>query len=94
MARKPLVAEVTAKTYCVNVTVNDMKRILELDNRVEYGSALYKKLEGFGCYQIEYDGHFGPHIWYTLDEKAGIDEVQANILTCISEYIAQRMPPK
>lgn len=94
MPRKPLVALISSKTYCVEVTVNDLKRILELDNRVEYRVQLHKLLEANGAYQVEYDGHFGPFIWYTLDEQPKLDEMQAKILTCISEFIAQKMPPK
>ena len=92
--RKPLVAKVTAKAYCVDVSVNDMTRILELDNRVDYGVQLHKQLERLGCYQIEYDGHFGPTIHYTLSEEDNTDEVQANIANCISAFIAQKMPRK
>lgn len=94
MNRKPLVAQVTAKKYCVDVTINDMARILELDDRLDYGTSLQKQLEGFGCYEVDYDAHFGPHVFYTLTEEDNNDEVQANILKCISEFIAQKMPPQ
>lgn len=64
-------AAVVQRTYCIDVTVDELIKIMRYDVEVLLGEVeegLYAKLEDIeGVSKVEYDGHFGPHIWFTID---------------------------
>lgn len=61
------------KTYAVDVTVNRLFEILRED--AESGPSLDMKLRELdGIIKVEYDGHFGPHIFITIEVGEDTDE--------------------
>ena len=52
--------------FDIEVTKEELSKILDLDNEVDV--PLYQELEKIeGVSEIDYDGHFGPYIFLTVD---------------------------
>ena len=57
--------ECLSRTYTMKMKKEDFLKIMEKDN--EGGDSLYYKLEQItGLFSIDYDGHFGPAIYYSV----------------------------
>lgn len=53
--------DVISKNYCIEISIERMKEILKDDS-------IFDELDKInGITKIEYDGHFGPYIFLTLD---------------------------
>lgn len=56
------------KTYCIDVSVDRMNEILK-------ENILCEQLNGLeGIIKVEYDGHFGPYIFMTIEVGVDTDE--------------------
>lgn len=74
--------ELVSKTYYTSVTVEDMKCILDNDGtRRSLFSALFC-IRGVNA--IEYGGHFGSQVWYTIDALDDLPETHRQIQKAIS----------
>lgn len=76
---------VTARSYCVEITIEEFKAILDYDDMQDKGDLL-SLLESAGARNVEYNGHFGSAIFFDL-----VDDMQdqlGNILVVINQYIA------
>lgn len=76
-----------ARSYCAELTVEQFLAIEALDDAHEKKGAatLCDLLESMGAQMIEYNGHFGAAIFFTLP-----DELQyrfADIILMINSYI-------
>lgn len=68
-----LTKEVTQKSYCVTVGVKRLKEILD-------EPLFFQTLNSIrGISRVEYDGHFGPHVFLTLDVEDDFPETWAEI---------------
>lgn len=67
----------TTSTWEVELTVSEFQRVLDRDEAgiskrlIIAGSVLMSEdlgliLSALGAYNVEYNGHYGPHIFYTL----------------------------
>lgn len=85
----------TALCYCLEITVEQMLQVLENDERnISKGAAtLCNLLEAAGAGLIEYDGHFGAAIFFSLEEDK--QDQLANIILLVNSYantIVPRLP--
>jgi len=76
-----------ARSYCVELTLEQFLAIEALDDAHEAKNAatLYDLLTAMGAQHVEYNGHFGAAIFFTLP-----DELQyrlADIILMINSYI-------
>lgn len=75
--------------YQVDTTVKQMLTILKRDWYAP--TSKRKTLRGileaeFSVTDIEYDGHFGAHVWYTVDVKDDKPELHKEIQQAIRKY--------
>lgn len=76
-------------TYSIQVTVDDLLKITRKDNESDSGDdQLYLLLEEIsGIKSVDYDGHFGPWIWVTVDKDKDNAETWKRIEGTIKEYL-------
>lgn len=74
----------TARSFRVDLTIEQFKVIMERDEHNDH--CLDDRLKWAGCESIEYNGFFGPAVFFSLD----IDslEVLEQVREIISNYIA------
>lgn len=84
----PLTFCALSTTYSVELQVEQLLRVLDLDREdivplfVRLG-----KLEGIRM--VDYDGHFGPFVFLTIDTDADTEDTKNAVTACIQEYLAQ-----
>ena len=74
----------TARSFRVDLTVEQFKVIIERDEINDH--CLGDILELVGCESIEYNGFFGPAVFFTLDVDSL--EVLEQVKEIIFDYIA------
>jgi hypothetical protein len=84
--------EKTATSYRVGISVEEMKAILRYDKAYGEERVLRPTLRGRlgevpGVSRINYDGRFGPVIFFTLDANLDIPRRQTCILARIRKHI-------
>ena len=81
--------EITAVSFAIQLPVDDFRAIVRLDKaRLIDGTDLFAQLDKLpGVRDVEYNGHFGSCIYYTLD--ADHDGQHAPVLSAIKKYIAR-----
>lgn len=77
---------ITALSYCLEISFDEMLQVLENDERnIRKGKpTLCEILPKYGARSIEYDGHFGTAIFFSLYEDEQ-DEL-GNIILAVNEY--------
>ncbi|MNC11988.1 hypothetical protein D3C75_597010 [compost metagenome] len=78
----------TRRSYAVEVTVKQFTLIEQRDDKCKGLSdfGLLSILENMGCHSIEYNGHFGATIFYTLDTETDTDTLREQIERTIINY--------
>lgn len=88
--------EIVGITYAITITVDHFFEVMRKDGDaiVEDGKTLFNQLDALSYVdKVEYDGHFGPHIWldilYHNHDPVGITEKQMweEIERIITDYI-------
>lgn len=59
--------EIVAKSYSVEIEMELFARLLDQDP--EFSLDFINKLEKLGAYKIDWDGHFGNSIFFSIDTK-------------------------
>lgn len=79
-----------ATEYCIELTIDEMKKILEKDRSPiqESDQTLFDRLSDIeGPEDIEYSGHFGANIYLTLPVEYDKERTWNQIEEAIGEYI-------
>jgi hypothetical protein len=86
----PLVPEMTAANFAIEVTVDDFLAIIDEDKkRLMTKGTLFDIIDRIpGVSDVEYNGHFGPCIFYKLDAERISEEGHAPILAAIAKYLS------
>ncbi len=88
---QPRAFNITQISFRVPVSVDEMLLIMEKDRNVAIGDELYEKLNAVdGVYQVDYDGHFGPWIFFTLHKENHNDATLNKISKIINDYIPKK----
>lgn len=82
----------TALCYCLEITLDQMLQVLENDERnISKGAAtLCDLLQAAGARDIEYDGHFGAAVFFSLVEDE--QDQLANIILLVNSYANMKIP--
>lgn len=75
-------AQITGHSCCIDVSVEQMLKLLDMD-----GQEVSAALENAGADKgsIEYDGHFGPHVFFDIDEGKDPQPVAAALQELLAE---------
>ena len=76
--------------YALDITESEMIDLLEYewDRESEYGQSLVQRLiEETPVYDVEYDGHFGAVIYYTLHVTDDCDNMHDKIKEIVKEQL-------
>ncbi|ANT63042.1 hypothetical protein AYJ57_21450 (plasmid) [Salipiger sp. CCB-MM3] len=90
--------EIQRRAYCVEIDVADMLAITnaEHENLFDYHDKLVFRLEGDGTakeaevkyvHSVEYDGHFGAAIFYSVDDEDDTPELHEQVREIIRDQI-------
>jgi hypothetical protein len=87
-----LTLEKTATRYRIEIEVEEMQAILCYDEACgverETGPTLcYKLSELPGVYKVDYNGHFGPAVFLTIDEESDRPRIHGQIKAIIRKHI-------
>lgn len=82
-----LKAEVVERRYCIEMSVKQFKAVLAGDEKAdmvddELHGLLVKKTP---ARRVEYDGHFGPFIWFSVTDED--DDKIDGIVDLVEKYI-------
>lgn len=78
---------VTQKQFCIEVTAEEMLKILRRDDNIS-GDNLERRLFNLGgVNDIKYDGHFGPYIWFMMNVVYDDPHNHSLIEDSIQDYI-------
>jgi hypothetical protein len=80
----------TQTSYCVELPTEDY---LAVEHNDEKGESLLDKLgaipsSGRGVLNVEYNGHFGAYIFFTIDKEDDTPELHDAIIKTIRAHIA------
>lgn len=76
-------------SYTVEIEVDDMLAILKVEEVNWTLMHLYEKLDKLqGVSDIDYNGHFGPHIFYTVTAASDEAKLHAAVKTMIADHIS------
>ncbi len=64
--------------------ISDYFYLKKNERQIEF--ITFKELEKSGAYNINFDGHFGPHILFTADSYYQIDRVKNKIEKLLNKY--------
>lgn len=79
---------ITARSYTVAVTVDELLKIGENDREETYQDSLYDVLDKIiGVYGADYNGHFGKFIFFSIEADQENDETWAAIDEAIEQYV-------
>lgn len=80
--------DVVALSYSLMVSISEFCTIThrDIENGFEdnLGDRL-EKIDGVEC--VEYDGHFGPHIFFRVDAHEDQDQAQEAVLEAVEQFI-------
>ncbi len=84
---------ITSYNVCVTISKEDFLLFDAIDdyfylkkNNRQDDSIIYKELEKSGAYNINFDGHFGSHIFFTANSYYQIDRVKYKIEKLLNKY--------
>ena len=75
----------TEISYCLEMTNDEFTAIIDKDEKSDLNSCLYSLLEKIGCTRVEYDGFFGPNIFFTVPFEQ--DELTDQVIKVIKDYL-------
>ena len=76
-----------SRSYSVELTVNQFLKVERKDDKCKGNDfGLMTLLEKLGCYSIEYNGHFGSFIYYTLSASDDTEALRQTIEQTIVKY--------
>jgi hypothetical protein len=85
--------DITGYNVCVILSKEDFLLFDAIDdyfylkkNDRQDDSIIYKELEKSGAYDIEFNGHFGPHVFFTADSYYQIDRIKNKIEKLLNKY--------
>ena len=82
--------DVTKLQYCVTMEPEELLNIIAADEfRIEHGDTLYHRLLKIeGVCDVEYNGMFGPHVWFSVDlgEEVNTEETKRTAFAEIVNY--------
>lgn len=85
--------DITGYKVCVTLSKMDFLLFDKLTdilwkkrNDREDDSIIFTELEKSGAYDIDFNGHFGPHIFFTADSFYQIDRVKNKIEKLLNKY--------
>lgn len=75
----------TEISYCLEMKNDEFTIISQKDDENDFSQCLYSLLEKLGCCRVNYDGHFGPNIFFTLP----FEELQLvhQVIKAIEDYV-------
>ena len=76
---KPLTFEVTKHSCVIPLTLRQMNKLLKIDSLY-----IHYEMQFIGVSEVEYNGHFGPNFFFSVDKLELAQEV-ADRLTAILE---------
>lgn len=80
--------ERAATSYCVEVDRDQFARLLKFEQTRYMAQSLLDELKPVdGVSGIEYDGHFGPFIYLTIESEYDTPERQAEVVAIISRRL-------
>jgi len=83
------VSEPTDTKYSVEIGIQATLRCLEKDKELGHTNTLSDRIDKvMGVYDGNYDGHFGPYIFYTVEKEYDTPATHAAIHKLIREYVA------
>jgi hypothetical protein len=78
---------VIQKQFCIEVAPEEMLKILRRDDTIS-GDSLHQRLFNLGdIHSINYDGHFGPYIWFMINVVYDFPHNHKLIENVIQNYI-------
>ena len=89
MRSSKLALEVVQRSYATSeIPVEEFLRLEDYDEWLEdRGSkTLTKALEEAGCENIEWNGHFGPHVYFSLGAEDDTLRRRSRVLRTITSY--------
>jgi hypothetical protein len=86
------VSEATDTKYSIEIGVAATLRVLERDKSGElfhcFTVGLFAAIDNvMGVYDCNYDGHFGPYIYFTVEKDYDTPETHAKVHSLIREYV-------
>ena len=84
-----LIAEMTSASYAVSIPDEKFEKLMARDWALadENNYHFDEDLMRLGASKIEYNGHYGPYIYFNLTIDEDHDQVKADVLAKIEEYI-------
>ena len=84
--------EMVSRTYIITMSTDEMLAIMKLDMLSDY--PLCERIENIDgrITNIVYEGHYGPHIWFTVDCMSTKDEaapIVRDIFKLVEEYVEE-----
>lgn len=76
----------TATSYCVELSVEVFQKIVDKDDEVEK-PLVFVLDELDGVCEVDYNGHFGPNIFFTVDADHDGEEKKKEIQKAIEDYM-------
>lgn len=81
--------------FSIEVPIDAFTALLDSESHVtghacyhDGNSPLNEKLEmGANVFNVEYDGHFGNYIWYSVEYAVHSPEVTARVLSIINDHL-------
>jgi hypothetical protein len=68
--------------------IDEFHKIMDADSLGETGENLFYKLDAIeGVSGIEYDGHFGANVWFTVDNEHDTGKLHNQIEEIINGFI-------
>lgn len=85
--------DITGYNICVTLSIQDFLLFDELAGSLckkrgeqEIDLIVYTELEKSGASNIDFDGHFGPHIFFTVDSLKLVDRVKNKIEKILNKH--------
>ena len=79
---------VSATSYSLDVSVKDLLAIMDKDDKRSVTANLWEKLSRIdGVTDVDYGGHFGPHIYLTIEIEHDNKNVWGSIYKTIKSYL-------
>jgi hypothetical protein len=74
--------EKTCTSYCVSLTDEESKLVLD-------DETLYNRLDKLPVYKIDYDGHFGAYIFYTVNTEHDTTGLHEDVIRVCRERLVE-----
>lgn len=84
---------INAIGYCIDIPEKDFSKHLMGDERDSFGNRkpLYEKLgELDGVADVDYDGHFGPYVFLTIEKEHDTAETKRKIREIIKKHLSMK----